>query len=643
MQPHLIIYDVALELLECHCVEPGEQSLIARLGLSLSLVQLCQVVSSSSIVIACKTNIRGSVNGFNLFEWTPSKQRLLQARLETDHIAGINGSFQKQSWSVIFTDPNQTGAVRALGSAIMSNTFDSKAPQLTMHITAICPQYKQNVKYVFLSLRHQASFNNSDQPSHIEEPTQMWVQTQSNELAFFQRGSLQWSTALPTSVEKIFIAECQVPDKLSQLCLLVRFDETLRVYNSITGGIIKDLSITMSDFIISDVRELGVKSIVIINNGELQSDEQCLIYPETTISTVATPVKKATHEDITRAKTNMDHVLMTLGQQIEHKREQIGRLRTSLTSKSEIIQECQDLMTGPLQSMFLTGGGSYMSIDGTFGPEDMTLFRRKREHRRKQVLKRLVHIIGSGVDTNFLQKEDQYESNDGDVAPHGFVDILECVSGSHVFIEDNLVWVGVRVKNMYESPIFNVRLSVLLQNSCGQSISELGSQANGLLVCTISIESSALEDSEYFDKSSAVRRILSNGILLHFDRKSVQSFDVDIPHRTVLITRFSIVDQYPSIWRPYLVLHAKTGCRLDNISLQRLSILLQDGLRLSHGVDSLSFGSLEEGVIALIYPRSGMVKLNTDHTSWNVIFKARTEALAINYARRTVLLCSRFA
>jgi len=164
---------------------------------------VCRAVSSESIVIASKSNRLDRLRGFDLFEWTPSQQRLLQGHLETDHIAGITEGVSSRPWYLIYNHPIDHNRIMITqGQYLMSGMQDRRDPPPSIHINAIPAEYRNNLQRILISDRHADSPEDQTTLPITTPFGCIWAQTCSGELVFFQHGVLQWSVAFPApSVE----------------------------------------------------------------------------------------------------------------------------------------------------------------------------------------------------------------------------------------------------------------------------------------------------------------------------------------------------------------------------------------------------------------------------------------------------------
>ncbi|KAI1318011.1 hypothetical protein EDD11_007394 [Mortierella claussenii] len=579
MVPHLLVYDAVHEQLECHRLDLETQVLVARIGLDLSRLQ-------------CSNKI-----------------------VQTD------------------------------GSSLMSGMLDVNQLPASKDLSSVPAEYTNNLRRFFTSYDLQDTSDDTASTSDNDALTHIWAQTRTGELCFFRRGILQWSHALAWSVQDLFVRECQTTDRVAQLCLIVHMDKLSHLYDAITGRLLKKWSIIDSDIVLSDVRHSGVYSVLVLNNKHQQIPLRCHIYPELPPYPRPIPVSNSVMESVSRAESNLDSTLDTLEQQLEIKRKRIEHLRASLISKSEIIQDCQDLMRGPLRSVFMVGDNPISPSDDTSGAVGPRLLQRKREQFRKRILERLVPIIGSTVDSGFTRANelDETETKHSEVKP--MVDILNCSSGWISHHDGCTIWLGAEFKNLSKATLFNLRLSVSQRESCGQILSSLNPAATSRLIAVVQVSFSELKDDEYFDRSLAVSRILSSAVLLHVDQKAAVTDDDTLQHNTFMMTMPSVHQLCPESWRTLLetaILTFNVGCHLNNMARPRLAVLLRDGLGLCSSNNENAFGSLEAGIVASItrhVPQDDQCR----DSSWDILFRARTEVQAIEYARKVVLLSSRFA
>ncbi|KAG0267596.1 hypothetical protein BG011_002904 [Mortierella polycephala] len=269
-----------------------------------------------------------------------------------------------------------------------------------------------------------------------------------------------------------------------------------------------------------------------------------MIYPATAFSHTSANAP-LTKEGRARAKTNMESVHGSLGEQLESTKKKIEQLEASLVSKREIIQGCRDLLSGQLRSVFVTGDGPQQSSDSA-SKYELAFFQRKREQRLKCVLERLVPIVGSTVATSFLGRGDPCSRDEPKVEE---IQVEERAAGWITSKARNIIWVGMQARNLSEHVFFDLHLSVALQNSHSSGLARLEPHSMGLLVGYIDVDMLRLTDEEFMDNSLALKRILSRTVLLHFDRNQDPKDARDVlDHATAPIPKFPIHERPPPAW-----------------------------------------------------------------------------------------------
>ncbi|KAF9435869.1 hypothetical protein BGZ76_005340 [Entomortierella beljakovae] len=331
----------------------------------------------------------------------------------------------------------------------------------------------------------------------------------------------------------------------------------------------------------------------------------------------------------------MDSALVALKKQQELRLNKIQRLEESLASKREVIQSCQEMADGPLRDVFRMDGVNH-SFEDSMPIELLQLLRMKRSERRKRVLDRLTPIIGRTIDSGFLPNLNQDSSSSAVSSPTQPIRTLECVSGWLKTATRKILWIGAHIENQSDQVLSNLYLTISQYNCSGQKLPQVVPQSTGLVVILVQIDSS--DQNESTNRSRVEMELNSSTVRLHVE----QTLDQNVIQYSVLMTNIRLVDNCPNIWRSALVeniLPYKVGCRLDNIANARLLVLIQDVFSLSPNEDYTVFGSLEEGIIAKISPAANSMQ----GTSWDVSFQVGTEAAAHDCARRSSLLCPRFA
>ncbi|CAO3574017.1 unnamed protein product [Mortierella alpina] len=628
IRPHLFLYDASVEQLECHQVELDRQALVGTIAITLGRVEICREISPTGIVIGCKNQRSDRPGGYDIFEWTPEHQRLLQTRLETKTILGIVEGVGSRSQLLYHGRVYETDTVLVTGSSLWSASHDQE--QGSKVFQGISVSYRGNIRSILTTNRYSQDLTTrwSDAGSH----SRVWAQTRSGELVFFKHGILNWSRNFAAPVREMRVHEILSEKCTPRLCLLVHTDKATYLLDAINGKPISDWPVPKDRVVVADVRQKGLASILMLPKQPMDSTT-CTIYPSSAQFLPPATIP-TTAEENKKALSNMNCTLGVLEGHVEDAQKKIQRLQSSLTSKSEIVQNCQDLLNGPLRSVFASAGGSL--TDSATTQEELRLFRRKKQQRQKRVLERLKPIVGSTVSESFREQPGL-----GPTRPA--LDVEECSAG---WIQStNIFWVGAKVRNDSERTIFNLRLSVSQQRLQGRSLARLEPQVSGWVLCIIDIDPSMLEDAEFLDRSLALTRLLSDSILLHFDLREQQVEDRAASHATLAIPKVSILERPGKGWHSLLVgavLPSKVGCRIPSISRERLEVMLHDGLGLLPCEEGSTFGSLEDGTVAVIGEGKDSKDQGADD-AWTVYFSARTDALAVQCARAAVLAGPRFA
>ncbi|KAF9929913.1 hypothetical protein BGZ67_006042 [Mortierella alpina] len=495
--------------------------------MTLGRIEFCRVVSPMGIIIGSKSLRHDRTNGYDIVEWTPEHQRLLQAHLETDTILGILEGAGSQSQLLYHGHLNETGTVLVTGSSLWNVSrnpaHDAKVFQ------AIPAGYRGNIRCILTTncFSEDLSTRWTDMGSHAR----VWAQTQSGELVFFKHGTLSWSRSFVTPVKEISSPRNAHP---GFVCL----------YTPIRLPIF--LTLKLEDFtpdlvVVADVRHAGLASILLLPQ-QPRNNTKCTIYPSS-----AQPLPPAsipmTDEENKKAMSSLNCTLGALEGQLDNARKKVQRLQSSLASKSEIIQNCQDLMSGPLCSVFVSGGGSL--TNSSTAQEELQLFQRKRQQQQRRVLERLKPIVGSTVSEAFHE-----QAGLGSTLP--LLDVEECNSG---WIQStNIFWVGAKVRNSSKRPVYNLRLSVVRQQLHGRSITQLEPQKSGWVLSVVDIDPSTLEDAEFLDRPLALIRLLSDAIFLHFDLTEEPVGEGAAHHVTHAIPKFFILKGVPEYCHSFLVI-----------------------------------------------------------------------------------------
>ncbi|KAF9133434.1 hypothetical protein BGW39_009745 [Mortierella sp. 14UC] len=621
MTPHLFVYDSELEQLECHRFDLDSQSTVVRIGVRLGHIVHCYSVSETGILIASRGDRPSRSSGLDLFEWIPDDQKLLLAHLEADSIVGVSDSLPGRPWYILYTHLGASHRVSAtLGTTIMKSTLSRDTLPSVYQINAIPTEYRNNLRKCYMQGNTLATLDT------ISECKRIWAHTQSDELVFMEDGALQWSANVSqhrTRPDSVYVfTRKRAPGST------MHFPGYYYMWSQ--------------DVLLADVREAGLDTAVGLPRHTRQRPMECDLYPAVGF-TRSKAVTDATDESKARVKINLDSALGTLEEQLALKQKRTERLQASLVSKKEIVQSCQDIMSGSLRSALFSGLGPRVQ-------EDSALLKRKRDQRRKRLLERLVPIVGRTVATSFQAEfNDRGPEKDKDEP----LDILECTAGWMTSASRDAIWLGVKVKNISDQALFHLRLSVAQQNSRGRSIPRLESQAIDVVLGTIEVDTKMLGDDEILDRSKALARILNHSVLLHHSSQEGQDNSGSLSSSTVLVPAFTRQDTPPAAWRRFLdemLLPARVVCCLGDLSRSRIARLLQDGFGLSLSIEDHKeqsrFGSVEEDMAARIVS-STVAKTEREgeeetSTEWQVYFYTPTEVLATVAARKAVLLSRRF-
>ena len=257
--------------------------------------------------------------------------------------------------------------------------------------------------------------------------------------------------------------------------------------------------------------------------------------------------------DPDRAKANLNLAQDAIKKQVLQQQEKIRRLQDALVTKKDIIDDCQGLLTGPFRSVFVTGGGPATGVSSTssHSESELELYKRVRDKRRKKILDRLVPIVGDTVARSFQDGANEPANTDKD---SGQLDIWDCTAGWIRSKSRSILWLGANCRNKSAVTLRNVSLSIALQETNGTVISSLAPQESRGLMCLLQVDLMSLQDEEYTDRDQAVRRILSNCVLVHFIPDQMgekvggaedQESPVSVP---ISISDISVEKQIPSRW-----------------------------------------------------------------------------------------------
>ncbi|OAQ34869.1 hypothetical protein K457DRAFT_28210 [Linnemannia elongata AG-77] len=638
MQPHVFIYDSELEQLECHRFDLDSQTTVVRIGVKLGHIVHCSIGSRTGILIASKSDRPSRPSGFDLFEWTPAEQKLLLGHIDAESIVGVSDSPPGRPWSMLFTHPDGLHGISAMqGSAIMNSTLSGDSSPQIHQINAIPTEYRNNLRMCYMQFGISGSLDN------VGGCRRIWAHTRSDELVFIEDGTLQWSVPFAATAHKFVLGECQSTQSTSRLCLCVYTEAGSRLYEALSGALLQEWS---QDVLLADVRQAGLDTAVSLPRHMRQKPLECNLYPAVGFLRPKTAME-TTHESKARAKSNLNSALGTLEEQLALKQKKIERLQASLVGKGEILQGCQEVISDSLRFSLFSGLGPRMQ-------EGSVLSQQRKNQRRKRLLERLVPIVGSTVATSF---QSEFDDRGAEKVKIESLDILECTAGWVTTSSRDLIWLGVKVKNTSDQPLFHLRLSVAQQNSRGCFIPRLESQGTDVLLGVVEVDRKWLDDFELLDRSKAFVRILTDAVLLHYSPQEGQDNSESLNSSTLLIPRFTRQDTPPDAWRQSLdevILPARAVCCLGDLSRSRITRLLQDGLGLSlstegHGEEEKKsrFGSVEEDMVARIVSAVGETERDDEgegkgNTNWDVYFYAPTEVLATVASRKAALLSHRF-
>jgi hypothetical protein len=271
---------------------------------------------------------------------------------------------------------------------------------------------------------------------------------------------------------------------------------------------------------------------------------ECDLYPAISFSRSRATIE-TTEESKARAKSNLDSARGTLEEQSTLKQKRIQRLQTSLTSKREIIQGCQDMMSESLRNSFFSGLGPRIQ-------DDSVLSQRRKDQRRKRLSDRLVSIVGSTVATSFQAEFDDREPMR---AKAEALEILECTAGWVNSASRNLIWFGAKIKNTSDQALYHIRLSVAQRNSRGRTVPRLASQGTDAIMGTIEVDGMSLDDSELLDRSKALSKILTNAVMLHYSPLAGQDNYGSLDSSAFLIPTFIRQDRPTDAWSSFIGNH----------------------------------------------------------------------------------------
>ncbi|KAG0071760.1 hypothetical protein BGZ89_009525 [Linnemannia elongata] len=465
MQPHVFIYDSELEQLECHRFDLDSQTTVVRIGVKLGHIVHCSIGSRTGILIASKSDRPSRPSGFDLFEWTPAEQKLLLGHIDAESIVGVSDSPPGRPWSMLFIHPDGLHGVSAMqGSALLNSTLSRDSSPQIHQINAIPTEYRNNLRMCYMQFGISGSLDN------VGDYRRIWAHTRSDELVFIEDGTLQWSVPFAATAHKL------------RMSVYAEYVQTLFV--CLHGSRIP------LDVLLADVRQAGLDTAVSLPRHMRQKPLECNLYPAVGFLHPK-PAMETTHESKAREKSNLNSALGTLEEQLALKQKKIERLQASLVGKREIIQGCQEVISDSLRFSLFSGLGPRMQ-------EGSVLSQQRKDQRRKRLLERLVPIVGSTVATSF---QSEFDDRGAEKVKIESLDILECTAGWVTTSSRDLMWLGVKVKNTSDQPLFHLRLSVAQQNSRGCSIPRLESQGTDVLLGVVEVDRKWLDDFELLDRS----------------------------------------------------------------------------------------------------------------------------------------------
>ncbi|GJJ77399.1 hypothetical protein EMPS_09758 [Entomortierella parvispora] len=219
--------------------------------------------------------------------------------------------------------------------------------------------------------------------------------------------------------------------------------------------------------------------------------------------------------DPDRARAHLNLAQDAIKKQVLQQQEKIRRLQDALVTKKDIIDDCQSLFSGPLRSVFVTGGGPTTGVSSTslHSENELELYKRVRDKRRRKIMDRLVPIVGDTVAQTFQNGINTPTDADND---SGQLDIWDCTAGWVTSKSRTILWMGTKCRNKSKVTLRNISLSVALQETSGIVISSLAPQARCELTSFFQVDLMSLSDVEYTNRDQATRRILSNSVQVHY-------------------------------------------------------------------------------------------------------------------------------
>jgi hypothetical protein len=391
--------------------------------------------------------------------------------------------------------------------------------------------------------------------------------------------------------------------------------------------------------------------------------------------------------DPERAKAHLIIAEDAIKMQVQQQKLKIVRLQAALVVKKDIIDDCQDLLKGPLHSIFTTGGGPTVGVSSSSESyshpiNELDLYKRVRDKRRKRIMERLVPIVGDTVARSFHNNETEKEpptlETSDSTSP--IMETWDCTTGWITTYSRTTLWLGTRCKNKSSKmSIRDLSHSIDLQDTNGAIIPRLLPQESCAIISLVHVDSTTLQDNEYLDREKAAKRILSESVHVHYYTAAEQMGDKEentqgqVVPTVVSIPNFLYEKEIPGRWMQDLgkkskvmtvfffflsnveytksnrfafslfstlvnVVHpAQYTCRLEGSSRDSIGELLEEEFKLSHGEGVDMFGSLEEELIVTI-DESKESKGDGGQESLIVEFSAPTQALVLAAARKLRLL-----
>ncbi|KAG0045395.1 hypothetical protein BGZ83_009396 [Gryganskiella cystojenkinii] len=362
-----------------------------------------------------------------------------------------------------------------------------------------------------------------------------------------------------------------------------------------------------------------------------------------------------TESSTKRAAVHLDIAQHAIQLQVQQQEKTIQRLQNALVTKKDILEDCQELLTGPLRSAFATGGGptaalssSWLSSSSTIPEVDNAdLFKRVRDRRRKRIMERLVPIVGDTVAARSFQPDEELEPRkdvEQDYRTGSAIDTYDSTAGWIEFKSRIIVWVGTRCQNISGLHLRNLSLSVALQETKGHIVSSLAPKESCSLISVIDVDDlSILDDEEYKHPQKLVERILARPVLVHYssvadeikDKAGITGGQPTLS--SVSIPDFAVGRTMASRWQTVLekiILPARYAFQLNRVDQDEFErVFAEEFEDLSHEPQTDTFGSIEEELIVSLHQE---LDLKTEQQNLRVVVSATTESLAYATARKSL-------